>query len=287
MYARPTVWEHPPGLPARREGVGFVSRWIVSNVPAWLELLGLIVLIAGGAVLIQSYVRHRFPRLTEGDQSRVTESAFRFIGVVYAFFIGFLVNAMWGQINAADTSVRTEGTAGVQLARDLTVFDKADSDRIRQSLLEYERAAYGEWPTAARGHFLPAADDALHRLYTAYEEVQPRTDTQKTLLARSFTNLDTVSRSRTDRVILARVDVGPPWPLWAAVLLISGLVLGAAIIFGVEQPATTYRVVATVGVAVAAQLFLVLELTQPLIGAVAASPEPLQVVIHFLSPSSA
>jgi hypothetical protein len=33
----------------------------------------------------------------------------------------------------------------VQLARDLTVFEKADSDRIRQSLLDYERAAVADW----------------------------------------------------------------------------------------------------------------------------------------------
>jgi hypothetical protein len=43
-----------------------VSAWFVNNVPSWLLLLGLIVLVAGGAVLIQMYVRHRFPEL-KGD----------------------------------------------------------------------------------------------------------------------------------------------------------------------------------------------------------------------------
>ena len=48
-----------------------MSRWILINVPPWLVFLGLIVLVAGGAVLVQMYVRHRFPRLKDRDLGRV------------------------------------------------------------------------------------------------------------------------------------------------------------------------------------------------------------------------
>ena len=170
-----------------------LSRWILSNVPSWLVLPGLVVLVAGGAVLVQMYVRHRFPRLKGGEHNDATRFAFGVVGFVFAFFTGFVVSAMWSQLNSAAAKARTEGAAAVQMARDLTVFDKADSDRIRQSLLEYERAAVAEWPTAASGHSFPEAENALKRLYTAYEEVQPRTDTQKTFLGTSFTNLDKIS----------------------------------------------------------------------------------------------
>jgi hypothetical protein len=44
-----------------------VSLWIVSNIPRLLLLLGLVVVIAGGAVLIQLFVRRRFPQLTLRD----------------------------------------------------------------------------------------------------------------------------------------------------------------------------------------------------------------------------
>ncbi len=49
-----------------------MSRWIVNNVPSWLQLLALIVLFAGGAMLILLYVRHRFPRLREGAHNEGT-----------------------------------------------------------------------------------------------------------------------------------------------------------------------------------------------------------------------
>ena len=40
-----------------------MSWWIVNYIPSWVLLTCLIVLIAGGAVLIQRYVRRRFPAL--------------------------------------------------------------------------------------------------------------------------------------------------------------------------------------------------------------------------------
>jgi hypothetical protein len=260
-----------------------LSRWIVSNVPSWLVLLGLVVFVAGGAVLVQMYVRHRFPRLKGGEHNDAIKFAFGVVGFVFAFFTGFVVSAMWGQVNSAGVMARTEGAAAVQMARDLSVFERADSDRIRQSLLEYERAAVAEWPIAASGDSFPEADNALKRLYTAYEEVQPRTDTQKTLLGASFTNLDKISQARTERVLQARTDIGPPWSLWAVIFLTSGLLVGCAIVYGVEQPALHYTIVAIVGVLVAANLFLVLELSHPFIGKIATSPEPLRDVIQFLS----
>ena len=74
---------------------------------------------------------------------------------MFAFFTGFVVSAMWSQVNSAGVMARTEGAAAVQMARDLSVFDRADSDRIRQSLLEYECAAVAEWPIVGERPFVP------------------------------------------------------------------------------------------------------------------------------------
>src|SRR5262249_1877060 len=160
------------------------------------------------------YVRHRFPRLDEGKQNHVTLFAFGFIGFMFAILITFVSNSLWGQINDADAKARTEGATGLQLAGDLTVFDKADNDRIRQSLLEYERAAIAEWPEAASGRSFPEADNALARLYTAYRQVQPRNNDQTKSLDSSFSGLDNIRQARAERVLQAHMDVGPPWSLW-------------------------------------------------------------------------
>jgi len=132
-----------------------VSRWILSNVPSWLVLLGLVVLVAGGAVLVQMYVRHRFRRVKGGEHNDAIKFAFGVVGVVFAFFTGFVVSAMWSQVNSAGVKARTEGAAAVQMARDLTVFDKADSNRVRQSLLEYEHCGRSRVAHSGERPFVP------------------------------------------------------------------------------------------------------------------------------------
>jgi len=260
-----------------------VSRWLVGNVPSWLLLLGLVVLVAGGTLLLLFYVRHRFPQLEEGKQNHVTVFAFSFIGFMFAILVTFFSNSLWGQINDSDARARTEGATGLQLAGDLTVFDKADSDRIRQSLIEYERAALAEWPEAASGRSFPEAGNALARLYTAYQQVQPHNDIQTKSRDTSLGNLDNIRQARRERLLQAHIDIGPPWSLWVVILLTSGLVLGCTIIYGVEKPAMHYAMVASVGALVATALFLVLELSFPYTGEMATSPEPLREVIQVLS----
>jgi hypothetical protein len=98
-----------------------------------------------------------------------------------------------------------------------------------------------------------------------------------------LTNLDKISQARTERVLQVRTDIGPPWSLWAVIFLTSGLLLGCAIVYGVEQPFMHYAMVAIVGVLVAANLSLVLGLSHPFIGKKVTSPEPLRAVITFLS----
>ena len=149
--------------------------------------------------------------------------------------------------------------------------------------LEYEQAALVEWDKTATGGSHPDADVALARLYSAYEEVKTRTDAQETLLASSFVNLDTMSQARTQRVLQARTDVGPPWSLWAVIWLTCGLLVGCAILYGVEKATTHYTMTAILGVLVAANLFLVVDLSHPFIGEIGTSPEPLREVIRLLS----
>jgi hypothetical protein len=258
-----------------------MTEWIVTHVPAGLVLVLFILGIAGGAMALQSAVRTRFPALTRDEHNDVTRFTYGVIGFVYAFFMGFVVNTMWGQINTADGQARAEGAAAVQMARDLEVFDQPDATRIRSALLAYEQAALAEWEVQEQGR-TPRADDALAELYRAYEEVRPAGDVQTRFLATSLTNLDKVSQARTERVMQARTDTGPPWPLWAVIFITSAMVLGTAIIYGVEKAAMHYPMTAIIAVLVATNLFLVVQLSHPFLGDLSTSPEPLQEVITIL-----
>lgn len=255
-----------------------MSAWAVTHIPPLLLLIGLIVLIAGGALLLQMLFRRRFPLLRGEEHNDVAKFTYGVIGFVYAFFFGFMVSAMWGQISSADTRARAEGAAGVQLARDAGVFGQSDAARIRGSLLVYEKAAIAEWPQAVSGRSA-AADAALADVYRTYEQLRPDTEMQKAFLSTSLSNLDTMSQGRTERTSEARTDTGPSWPLWVVFYLTSAMVLGTVVIYGVHKPLMHYVMVATVGTLVAVNLFLVMQLAHPFLGDLGTSPEPLQEVV--------
>lgn len=258
-----------------------MSQWLVTALPAWVLLLGLVVIVAGGAVVVQSCVRRRFPSLIGEEHKDVTRFTYSFIGFIYAFFIGFVVSSMWGAFNTADGNARAEGAAAVQLATVADVFAPGDADRIRKSLLAYEKAAIAEWD--GDGVRSADADAALRDLYATYGGVAATTDTQKTLLAASWSNLDSLSQARTERILTARDDTGPPWPLWVLIVVTSAMVLGTAILYGVEKASLHYPMVAIVGVIVAINLFLVLELSHPYIGVVSTSADPLREAVSALT----
>ncbi len=258
-----------------------MSRWLVSHIPPGLLLVVLIVVIAGGAALIQRSVRRRFPALTRDEHNDVTKFTYGFIGFIYAFFIGFVVSSMWSQINTADANARAEGAAAVEMARGIVTFDAPDAESIRQALLDYERAAIAEWGDG--GDRSQRADAALDRLSAAYGQVAARTDGQKAVLAASYSNLDKISQARTVRLLTDREDAGPPWPLWAVIFLTSAMVVGTVIIYGVEKPVMHYPMVVIVGLIVAANLFLILELSHPYVGGISTTSDPLREVVDALT----
>ncbi|MFG2828016.1 DUF4239 domain-containing protein [Streptomyces sp. NPDC048434] len=260
-----------------------MARWILINVPPLALLAGLIVGITGGTAIIQAFVRHRFPRLKQGRHNEVAVFVFPVVGLVYGFLIGFMVLVLWGQVNSADQTTRAEGAAAVQLARGLNAFGTADSARIRQSLLDYGHAATAEWSNASGGRTTPEAENALNRLYRTYEDIKPRNDTQQAFLTSSLASLRELSDARTERLLAARTNTGPPPSLWMVIVLNSALVLAFAVAFGSEQAQMHYGMVGAVSVLVAANLFLVTELAFPFLGEFSSSPEPLNAVLQILS----
>ncbi|MFI5521918.1 hypothetical protein ACIBAA_11450, partial [Streptomyces platensis] len=120
-----------------------MTRWIVINVPSWLLLVGLVVGVAGGTAAVQAFVRRRFPGLERGEHNEIAQFLFPVVAVVYGFLIGFIVLALWGQVNTADQTTRSEGALAVQMARGLEVLGGAERARIRQGLLEYGRGGGG------------------------------------------------------------------------------------------------------------------------------------------------
>ena len=74
-----------------------MSAWLVGNVSSWLLLIGVIVVVAGLSVLVQIFVRRRFPGLAGEQHNDVLRFAAGVIVLVFTFFIA------WTAANGAIT----------------------------------------------------------------------------------------------------------------------------------------------------------------------------------------
>ena len=258
-----------------------MSWWIVNYIPSWALLIGLISLVAGGAVLIQRYVRRRFPDLKGDAHNDATKFTYGFIGFVYAFFVGFVVSSMRGQNNAADANARAEGAAAVQMARDAVVFDQRIETASGGVCWHMNKPPSSSGPrpgkSSTSGRRRPGQPVQRLRRGSA-KDGHPENPARHILRQPRQDQPSTHGASVT-----ARELAGLPWPFWAVILLTSAMVLGTVIIYGVEKPIIHYPMVAIVAVIVATNLFLVLELAHPYVGAVSTSSDPLQQVVAVLS----
>lgn len=258
-----------------------LALWLIVNVPPWLLLSGLVVLTAGIATIVGLLLRRYFPQLRSDEHNDALRFTYGVVGFVYAFFVGFVANGLWSEVSAADALVRTEAAAGVQIARDRFAFDQPDADRILTSLRDYEHAARAARPIAALGETSPEVDNALKQLYRTVRELPTTSQNQQDFRRTMISNLETMSTSRTQRLMQAKSHQGANWPLWLVVLVTSGLVLAAAITFGVESPRMHHAIVLTVSVLVAVNIFLVLDLSYPYLGDISTPPYPEHVGIIY------
>jgi hypothetical protein len=261
-----------------------LGRWLIINVPPWLLLTGMIIAFAGSALILGRFLRNHAPVLKSGAHNDALRFVYSVIGLVYAFFVGFIVSGLWGEVSAADDLVQGEVAAAIQVARDRRVFDTADADRLRDSLMDYQKAVREEWPRASvDGSSSVEADEAIKQLYSVVGNLQPRTDVQKIFMGSLVGNLEKMSNSRSERLIQANNHQGASWVLWVVVIATSVMVLGAAILFGIDNPRIYYWAVVTVGALVAVNMFLILDVSYPYLGSIATTPSPIHIGVSGLA----
>ncbi|MEO3760992.1 hypothetical protein ABGB19_22250 [Mycobacterium sp. B14F4] len=106
--------------------------------------------------------------------------------------------------------MRAEGAAAIQITGELDAFADADARRIKERLPAYEQAAFDEWPRAIDGHAAPQADTALADLRSTLDDIRPADDRQRTVQGSALDSVKQIGSSRTERIVMARTNTGPP-----------------------------------------------------------------------------
>lgn len=239
---------------------------IVVQLAAWM-------LLAAVAV----WVGRRLPHAErEGGRSPNLSLLLGVITGFYAFLLGFLIVQEWNNANTARIAMSQEAAALVTVSYNASLFPTADYTRIRDALIDYDRAIVcDELPQLARGGGPSTSAVAAHeRIYVILAGL-PASTRSLPSFNHALRQLNTATTQRRIRLDAATLRL-------PGVLLVLIVVAAGTLVCVAAFQASGHRVSHTTAI-VALALFvgfavsLVVELNTPYRGAAAISDEPLRL----------
>lgn len=249
----------------------------VAALPFWASALILVViptLIAGfGPAVVRRTVG--LDRLAGNNE--VAGFKFAVLGVVYAVLLGFAVIVVWEKFHDAESAVSQEAGTAVTLYRLSEAIGAPGGPPLRRAVREYVRSVIeDDWPAMAQGGMSEAATRTLNALYTTALGERPADARAVALFSEVLLDLDQLTRSRRERLVLAEGSV--PSLVWAVLSVGAVVTVGFTFFFGTPSLRAQGLMTALLAVTIFMGLLVIVSINGPFTGDVSVSPEPLRQV---------
>ena len=202
---------------------------------------------------------------------------FQVLGLIYGVLIAFAVFVVWDQYQDTKILVTQEANE----VGDLFLMSRGlpEPERFRKALGDYvDFVIRKEWPDMARGQRSPEVQVAMDGLWRIYREVEPQSESQKQLYARSLDRLTELSDTRRLRLHASRDSV--PELLSVLLYLGGGITILVAFLFEVKGFQLHSWITAALTAEILLLLFLISALDHPFRGPASLSSEPFEFVLH-------
>jgi hypothetical protein len=250
------------------------------DLPDWL--MGVCIV---GAIVLLSFAFY-FPAHTawrrpfSDDEKNAAMTALQVIATINSLLLAFVAVSVWQSFDEADAAVVHEANTVSQLARDLAVFDSAQSLDARRTLREYaEMVVTVEWRDMGRGESNAQAWDAFDQIYVAVGTLEPDTPRREALLPEIWTRANDLLDHRRTRIHTSESEV--PTTLWMVVLIGTALTIGTTVVLS-----PTRFNLWTIGLLAASMglvFYLVVTMDRPFAGERNIGPEPFRVAIENMA----
>ncbi|WKX71599.1 DUF4239 domain-containing protein [Streptomyces sp. XD-27] len=251
-----------------------MALWLLNH----LSTAALTVLVVGGAVTLSVagslLVRRRFPSLVAGEHNEMVGVVLGMFAAIYGIILAFVIVTLWEQLEETRTTVDTEATDVSLIVRDAASFPPGPRARMDKAVHDYLHAVVErQWPHMRNGtarHSVTAGQ--IKGLYTALQDYEPATESQRVFYEQASTMLNDVAAQRRDRLAMAHRQLPP---------LLQVLVFGGALViipltflYGIRNRSMQLLFVGSVAALIGFSLLLVVVLDRPFAGDVRVSPAP-------------
>jgi lipid-A-disaccharide synthase-like uncharacterized protein len=197
---------------------------------------------------------------------------FTAVGVIYGVLLAFVAIIVWEQCNDATGNVVREASRALALYRDLDLYpDQTQADPARQALKAFMRSVVkDEYPALARGEESPATQQAMEHLWKSAKNLRPRDPYEQSIFGEILKDINALGELRTGRLAAAQTNL--PDIVWVALIIGAGITLVFSMLFGAEKLWVHVLMICLLAALMATTLFLILEMDNPFMGALAPQP---------------
>ncbi|MGH7025331.1 MAG: DUF4239 domain-containing protein [Caulobacteraceae bacterium] len=253
----------------------------LSSLPLWLGFLLVVVLPTAMFICGLLVVRRIFSleRLTTNNE--VAGFKFAVVGVVYAVLLGFAVIVVWEKFRDAEAAVAQEASAVIALDRLSLGLQPSVGAAVRGQLASYVRLTVAEgWPAMSRAKMSSKPGQALDALYAAVLADTLSTPRETTILSEMLNRLDSLTRARRTRLLLATGVV--PGVLWSVLFAGAFVTLTFTFFFGLPSLGSQAIMTGMLAVLIFMALFMTIEIDHPFTGPVSVGPEAMQLALRSI-----
>jgi len=247
------------------------------DLPDWLMALTVI-----GALVGLSYAGyfafHRWwrPAFTD-DQRSVAMTVLGVVATINSLLLAFLAVSVWESFGAAETAVVDEANTIGELARDLAIFDSAESRDARHQLRDYANMVMTiEWRDMQRGQANLQVWNAFDRMFSAIGAIEPDTPRHSALLPEILARTNELLKQRRTRLHTSESAV--PVTLWGVVLIGTALTVGT--MFVLTRTRFHLWMIGLLSMSIALVFYLIVAMDRPFAGEQSIGPEPFQLAIE-------
>jgi uncharacterized protein DUF4239 len=248
-----------------------VLRGVINDVPIWLLLFAVVVVIVGLVLLLVWLVRRLVPGVSEGFDAEVSSQMLGVVAALFGLLFAFIIVIAYQNFSDAQSNVSDEADALAAVVRDSGTFPQAQRDPVRNAVGGYVRTvANEEWPRLRQGEDSAHAQAAVAGMYRALQGVDPRSPREVAFYDDSVRQLSTALVARRNR--LDSAAGGLPWVVGALIVIGSVVIIGYAVLVGSRRFSFHAIGAGSIALVVGLALVVLVDLNYPFSGDLAVGP---------------
>ncbi len=252
-------------------------------IPFWIydlpELAAAVLIVLGTlAVVVLGHwlARRVFPVDVPEDRRGLAMTMLGLVATINGLLVAFSAVSVWESLSGADAAVANEANTVGELARDLAVFDTAESQAARKLLGVYvQDVITTEWPAMARGESVEQAWKELDATFRAIAKLDPDTPRHVALMPEIWSRANEMVKHRRTRVFASQAEV--PSMLWAVILL--GSFISFALMYVLPFDRFHVVMVGSYAASMGLVFFFIVIMDKPFAGQEAITPAAMQAAL--------